>query len=73
MDGEISWGAAALDMATLGGTGEAEFRVLQGLTGEPPPYESEPGVASPADRAMAGPRNIWLQAEHRLASAKHGA
>ena len=42
MDGEISRGAAALDMATLGGTGEAEFRVLQGLTGEPPPYESKP-------------------------------
>jgi hypothetical protein len=58
MDGEISRGAAALDMATLGGTGEAEFRVLQGLTGEPPPYESKPGEASPADRAMRLPRAV---------------
>jgi hypothetical protein len=63
MNGEISRGAAALDMATLGGTGEAEFRVLRGLTGEPPPYESEPGTASLADPAMAGPR-IVLEGNH---------
>jgi hypothetical protein len=50
MDGEISPGGAALDMATLGGTGEAEVRVLQGLTGEPPPYKSKPCEASPARR-----------------------
>jgi hypothetical protein len=68
MDGEISRGATAMDMATLGGTGEVEFRVLQDLTGEPPPYESEPGEASPADRAMASPR-IILEGNHVWQSA----
>jgi hypothetical protein len=63
MDGEISRGATALDMATLGATNEAEFRVIQGLTSEPPPHESEPGVASPVSRAMAGPR-IVLEGNH---------
>ena len=50
MDAEISPGGAALDMVTLGGTSEAKFRVLQGLTGEPPPYKSKPGEASQARR-----------------------